>query len=93
MVGLGQEAKRDVGGVTRGRFNVERERAEKELTARGRGLPFKPVEKEVGRGPGGCFRVEEGEGGGNGAVKAGWRIGEGSGRRATGHGRLTRGPK
>jgi hypothetical protein len=64
MVGLGQEAKRDVGGVTRGRFNVERERAEKELTARGRGLPFKPVEKEVGRGgPGGRVRVEEGEGG------------------------------
>jgi hypothetical protein len=52
MVGLGQEAKGDAGGVARGRFNTERERetAEKEHATRRCRLPFKPVEKEVGRG-------------------------------------------
>jgi hypothetical protein len=30
----------------------ERERAEKELTSRWRGLPFKPTEKERGKGEG-----------------------------------------
>jgi hypothetical protein len=48
----------------------ERERAEKELTARWRGLPFKLVEKEVGRGrgPGGRVHVEDGEGGREGGA-------------------------
>jgi hypothetical protein len=51
-----------------------RERAEKELTRRRLALPFKPAEKERGKGeggPGGRAHVEDGEGGserGPGAV-------------------------
>jgi hypothetical protein len=44
----------------------EGERAEKELTTRQLALPFKPAEKERGKGeggPGGRTRVEDGEGG------------------------------
>jgi hypothetical protein len=44
---------------------------EKEHATRRCGLPFKPVEKEVGRGgPGGRVRVEEGEGG-SGSTRSG----------------------